>query len=198
MKTLKVITIAFLAAAAFSCSDEDRTEFQDDLSTNIEKSFLESDALADGFQIDGASLETGTPPAPSGDLQLLTPSASGNNTSNAQFSFETEQDVDGAFVQLTTRGGETLDRFFDIPAIALNSNATPSQAAQKSLNGQELVTYSFNIDITNIAEVPVGTFCFTFCFYNANGVSNPVVGCAVIVKEGGRKIFKEVQIGLFE
>ncbi len=194
MKTLKLFTIAMLSVFAFSCSDEDRKEFQDDLTDELEVVFLESDEIEDGLKIEGSELIKENPPQPSGGLTIDEGNANKASDTSAEFTFTTDQEVTGVYAQLTTRQGTTVPRYYDIPVSSLETSATDSGAGSKNLN---TVSYTFNLDISDFEEVPVGTFCLSFCYYNTNGVSNVIVGCATIALNGEQKILETVEITTF-
>ncbi len=189
MKNLKLIGLALLSALTFSCSDEDREDFTKDLSDNLEATFLESDEIEDGIAIEGATFVKTAPPAPTSDISF-TGDARKAGDSTAEFVVTTDEAIDGVYAQLTTRNGTTVDRYFDIP---VNQLGTPSSTVTAS-KGQNTTTYTFNLDITNFTEVPVGTFCLSFCIYRGPSVSTPLVGCATIEIIDGAKVLTTVTI----
>ncbi len=96
MKTLKLIAITLLGALAFSCSDEDKQEFQDDLTNSLETEFLKSDDISNGITIEGATFVKENPPTPTGDISFSGDARKGDDDT-AQFIIETEEEIDGVY-----------------------------------------------------------------------------------------------------
>jgi len=193
MKILKLIAVAFLGVMALSCSDEDREKAANNITNELEVSFLKSDEIFNTLKIENIGLQKGNPPTPSGNISFKSTVPEANaegelpeGTTEMNIEIVAPDNTTGVYAQLATRQGETVDRFFDISIANIKSKA-------KSL--ESTVDRTFNLNIAVTKDFPVGTFCLSLCVYDAAGnIASPVLVHATIVNVDGVKFLTTIKI----
>jgi len=190
MKTLKIISLLFLALSLSYCSneEEDDSEEQEQDVTEQENIIHNPNTVIDALIINGANKIEGNAPLPTGNLSF-----SIENTSTAlinegfNISFNSSDNLAGAYLIISDIDGNEASSYFDIPESAFNGFTSPTISISTSLIKENNRGQSSSDIIINFLEsLTAGKFCYTLCVYDNNGnISQPQTVCITIQALGG-------------
>lgn len=197
----RVLFLFFIAITTFyvtSCSSDSSPERGSE-EVAEEQNALEDNktpvsTIENGIVINGATKESGTPPAPNSDLdfQINSDLKTGFQGSGFDIKFSSTDNIAGAYVQFKDSNGNSTSTFFDIPASSFSSRMVSGNSNFKSVfkkadNGTSLrmeEETTINVDLQN--SVPAGEFCYDICIYdNNNNISRIETVCVTIEAWGG-------------
>ncbi len=179
-----------------SCSDDDpgvdpNIEIANNQNLTEERSITTSE-LSQGVEIFGASKETGTAPAPTGNLafQVESNSQEAFQATGFDIEFTTSTEIAGAYVQLKDVDGNNAEGYFDIPATSINANgrrrSVKNGPIKPSPFGKRKAEGSLSIEVDFSTAVLPGQFCYEICVYDeAGNISAPQEVCVEVEAWGG-------------
>ncbi len=203
MKKLKIISASIIGLTLLfsSCSDSDSDENNATNTGNpavaSEQNLQEEEPititeLKEGIKIDGALVETGTPPSPNSDIDFsLTESSSeAFQESGLNIGFNSTTNVAGAYIQFKDVNGNATGEYFDVPSNQFdfeNSSRKVLKRSKRRSSKKEInVSTENNIIVDFENSIPAGEFCFDICIYDAeNNISQIIERCITVEAWGG-------------
>jgi|GEM_PF-7059465 len=186
----KLLLSLSIATFLFSCSSSDNNGDESKIDEN-----LNTIAVEKSIDIEGATKKTGTPPASNGDLSFSTKASVANIEEGFFIEIDTQDDIDGAYIQLLDDKGNPTANYIDVPAtsfISSNEVLTPNfgtggstTKTRKTDDDTDLIDIDFTIDLSP------GEFCYFICIYNEETgfVSAPTEICVTVIDWGGNNDF---------
>ncbi|MFD2727761.1 hypothetical protein [Hyunsoonleella rubra] len=202
MKTLKLYVYAIMALSImnYSCSSDSDSgsgsgnEELANQQNQTEETPIETSALESGVEIQGATKNNGTPPAPNSNLNLTldSPVAEAQQKSGFNLKFSTtEADVAGAYLQFKDLDGNTAGNYFDVASSNFvadkKANIKGSATSKGGLfsKGSSLEDGDYEIDVDFGDDIPAGQFCADLCIYNSQEQISQIVTVCVEVEAWG-------------
>lgn len=197
MKKINLLfTFLFVSALLFtSCSSDGDTSGNQQLADEqnaTEDTKISSAILEQGVLIEGASKETGNPPAPTNnvDFQINTSRQEAFQASGFKINFSSNDIIAGAYIRFKDVDGNPTTSYYDIPA---SSFSRPASGRNGLLVNQETSLFNTNnrvdeetIDVDFTDVIPAGQFCYDICVYDSdNNISAIETVCVTVEAWGG-------------
>jgi hypothetical protein len=149
---------------------------------------IELSVIETGVSIDGADQVEGDPPAPNSNIDFGVPSNEQNGFQSTGFNiaFTSSEQVDGAYVTFMDSDYNKTRSYFNIPASSFGRKGLFDRKVHSKLDNGKVMTEEYDINVNFSSDIPVGTFCYEICIYDANGnISQPEVVCVTVKNWGG-------------
>lgn len=198
MKTLKLslVLFAFTFLVFTSCKKDEGSFIEGDEQiaaeqNATEKTKISAATLESSIEVEGATKNTGTPPAPNSnlDFQLDTSKTEAFQNSGLTIGFSSNDNIAGAYIQLKDVDGTPTDSYFNVSQF---SNKTADKKTKKKLFFNSELTDNKakltenKIDINFGSNIPAGQFCYDICLYDANNnISQIQTVCVTVEAWGG-------------
>lgn len=197
MKILKNLLLLTLTLPLFfqSCSSDSsggnngNKELADQQNATEERKIPLSE-IESGVSIDGATTLTGTPPAPTNnlDFQINTQTQEAFQKSGFRISFNSTDAISGAYLLLQDVDGNKSGSYYQIPSSALTSKQTKTKKHSKhakTSNENSLTDDAFEIEVDFDTTIEPGQFCYEICLFDANGNISSIQKICVEVEAWG-------------
>lgn len=184
----KILLSLSIVTLLFSCSSND----SDEPKNNNED--LNAVVVEKSITIQGATKKTGTPPASNGDLSFETKASVANIEEGFFIEIDTQDEIDGVYIQLLDENKNPVDNYIDVPATSFvntdgiiepNFGAGATNKTKKVDDDADLIDVDFGIDLAP------GEFCYIICIYDEETgyVSAPTEICVTVIDWGGNNDF---------
>jgi len=198
MKKSKLLLISGMVffLSLFSCSDEE-TNLQDQGNEALaneqnaaEEKVIPTSTLQTGIEINGATIETGNPPAPtvSMDFQVNKDKQDAYQRTGLVIQFSSNEPVAGAYIQFKDVDGNPTSNYFNVPYASFNGRLLKKEISYKYKNHQARTTEEFSneININFGSDMPEGRFCYDIRLYDGeNNVGQIETVCVTVEAWGG-------------
>ncbi|GAA3618369.1 hypothetical protein [Flavivirga jejuensis] len=201
MKILKTtLLLVIISCLTYSCSKDstaNEEEILADQQNELEEANIPLEDLNSGISIDGATKNAGTPPQPTGDVNIEISSDKAEAFQKAGFNLKfstTETDIAGAYLLFKDSDNNTASDYFDIPVSELTTynksgDTKGNNSSKKNLlfkSNNSLVDGDYEIDVNFGDSFPPGKFCADLCIYDQeNNISQIVTVCVEVEAWGG-------------
>lgn len=150
--------------------------------------------IESGILIEGASTIEGVPPEPTGtlDFQMDSDNQSGYLSTGFLLDFQSEGEPEGAYILFKDENGNNATSYFDVPFNSLGGKRIASKRKSKAMLSSSAAKKMVDepIEVIFTDQMPVGTFCYDICLYDAeNNVSEIRTRCVTIDNWGGPSEF---------
>lgn len=186
MKKYSILLLCFVLSFACKKENSNTNNTNNNISRNEDEKPLDANIVANSFQITDAVVKVGNPPSPSVSSSApqirQTPVAKQAIISGVDFKIPINltnlnvAELGGVYIKV-----EGSNKYFDVPASSIN--------LRKSSNTHS--AFVFNDDTSgtvtiNPGDLQPGTFCVSYCVYDAqNQVSNIIQVCYEVEEFGG-------------
>jgi len=171
-----------------SCSKDENGLIAPPASNEAEDIPLDANMVTSNFEMEGATVVSGAPPAANGNLnvEFSTDEQTAFLRTGFNIEFNTSETLAGAYIQLVNEDGSPANNYFDIASEGFTVGLTsPDEEKGKILrakNGTDNTVIDVNFD----TGMTAGTFCFVLCFYDESGnISEPQEVCVEVESWGG-------------
>tara|TARA_R110000787_G_scaffold81036_2_gene175881 strand:- start:40378 stop:41559 length:1182 start_codon:yes stop_codon:yes gene_type:complete len=199
MKTIKYLILFGITLTFTFCSIIDDEESDDggdpyiEVINEQEQTVLDPNQVFNKIVIEGATIINEAPPIPNGAINYsLTSTSTATIDEGFNITFNTTENIAGAYLLISDEDGNIASSYFDIPESAfgsLQSNNTNSLRSKmiNNTNNQRIGGEDLNITINNfLSSLSSGIFCYQLCVYDSNGnISLPQTQCVTIETLGG-------------
>ncbi len=198
MKKSKLLLISGMVffLSLFSCNDEE-TNLQDQGNEALaneqnaaEEKVIPTSTLQTGIEINGATIETGNPPAStvSMDFQVNKDKQDAYQRTGLVIQFSSNDPVAGAYIQFKDVDGNPTSNYFKVPYTSFNGRLLKKEISYKNKNHQARTTEEFSneININFGSDMPEGRFCYDIRLYDGeNNVGQNETVCVTVEAWGG-------------
>ncbi|GAA3652619.1 hypothetical protein [Flavivirga jejuensis] len=200
MKILKIaLLLTIISCLTYSCSKDDDSTNENlaNQQNELEEANIPLEDLNSGISIEGATKNTGTPPQPTGDVNIEISSDKVEAFQKAGFNLKfstTETDIAGAYLLFKDSDNNTASDYFDIPVSELTTynksgDTKGNKSSKRNLlfkSNNKLEDGEYEIDVNFGDSFPPGKFCADLCIYDQeNNISQIVTVCVEVEAWGG-------------
>lgn len=194
MKILKnLLLLSFsLAILCYSCSSDNgggnnQNEELANQQNETENRVIPIAELESGVKIEGATTKTGTPPAPTNnvDFQISSNSQEAFQENGFVISFSSSANFAGAYIVLQDTDGNKSNSYFEVPNYVIETAKSTKSKHSRFFNKSNKTgdEYQLNVDLSDVAP---GQFCYEICLFDAeNNISRIEKVCVEIEAWGG-------------